>query len=113
MCKRKREGKYFTDDDLPATKKLFDDRKENERLKQLRKCWEEADEDSRWAALRECWKKDKEEPAMPRHIDDPEEEDGPGIFKVSQNKNNGYDTCKEFVVIARSEGGARATHPNG
>jgi hypothetical protein len=25
MCKRQRKGKYFTDDDLSATKKLLDD----------------------------------------------------------------------------------------
>ena len=93
MCKRKRKGKYFTDDDLPATKKLFEKQEEEKRLKELHACWDEADEAERWATLREGW------------------EDNPGIFHVSQDVNRGYDTYSDFVVIARSEADARATHP--
>tara|TARA_B110000858_G_C17796329_1_gene472607 strand:+ start:81 stop:791 length:711 start_codon:yes stop_codon:yes gene_type:complete len=113
MCKRQRKGKFFTDADLPATKKLIDDRKEEKRLKELRQCWADADEAQRWANLRAHWEKDKEKPNKPwNHNHDPEE-DEPGVFHVSQTKNNGYDTYSDFVVVARSEGEARATHPRG
>lgn len=110
LCKRQRKGKYFTDDDLSATKKLIDDRKEEKRLKELRRCWAEADEAQRWANLRASWEEDKQKPKKPWHNDDPEE-DEPGIFQVSQTKNNGYDTYSNFVVVARSEAEARSTHP--
>jgi hypothetical protein len=73
-------------------------------------CWDEADEAERWTDLRESWEKEK--PEKPWHNDDPEE-DEPGVFLVSQAKNNGYDTFGEFVVVARSEADARATHPGG
>lgn len=109
MCKRQRKGKYFTDDDFPATKKLFEKQKEEKRLKELHACWDEAYEAKRWAVLREGWKKDEEEGKTRMH--NLPTEDNPGIFHVSQDKNNGYDTYSDFVVIARSEADARATHP--
>jgi hypothetical protein len=113
MCKRQRKGKFFTDDDLPATKKLVEDMKEEKRLKELRQCWDDANEEERWANLRAHWEKDREKPNKPwDHNHDPEE-DEPGVFHVSQTKNNGYNTYSDFVVVARSEGEARATHPGG
>lgn len=109
--KSKHESKHFTDEDLLAAKKLVNDSKAAKRLDELHESWNLADVTKRWEKLHEAWEKDKEKPPKVWHPDDPEE-DIPGVFKVSQNKNNGYETFREFVVVARSEADARATHPD-
>ena len=54
--------------------------------------------------------KDKKPKKKPRHKEDPEE-DEPGIFRMSQAKNNGPFTYSELLVVARSKAEAIATHP--
>ena len=68
-------------------------------------------EKERWEELKKQWEKNKKDPTL---IEPTEPEcDKPGIFVVSQQYNNGYDTFDSFVCVAKCVGDARMMHPGG
>lgn len=102
---RRRKGNY-TDEDIEATRELRAEEEKKKRLHELHVSYIE----KRWEALRDSWKKDEKDGKKRWR---PEEEEHPGVYLVTQNVNDDYDTYSQFVVIARSKGEARATHPGG
>ena len=102
---RRRKGNY-TDEDIEATRELRAELEKKRRLHELH----DSNIKKRWKELHDSWKEDEKHQRKRWRA---EEEEGPGIYLVSQDVNTEYDTYDKFIVIAGSEGEARATHPGG
>ena len=104
---RTRKGAFFTDDDLDDARRLLDKQEADRKAKHEKAMFEKRQDELRMEALEKHWKKQAEDVQVQPESDS----ETPGIFRVSQDKNNDYDTFVEFVAIARSEAEARRIHP--
>lgn len=95
----------FTDDDLDDVRQLLDKQKADDKAKLEQEMFEKRQDELRMEALEKLW---KEQAGYAGALGDAER---PGIFRVTQDKNNDYDTFVEFIAIAHSEGEARGIHP--
>jgi hypothetical protein len=109
-----RTGAYFTDDDLAPVRKWRDQEEEAYQRKTNEDEAKADDEDKRWKQLRMKWASSDEpdEVAPGVTLTEVPRAGRGGIFHVSQDVNNGYDTFDSFVVVARNEEEARRTNPS-
>ncbi len=113
VCKRKRGGKWFTDDDVESTRALKRKMHEDEKATNDKRAKRREMEEARWDELKDKWAKSKAGGYVDeRHYAFEFSHDVPGVFKVYQTYNNGYDTFSEFICVADSEGEARCLHPD-